>query len=225
MSAVIIGSPSSGSKVLRRQNLQRDINGLETITENYTIRTSDRTTLAPAKDVVHSSFSTAVPGYARMAVETITFDESDGGLTEMSVVYVGLTTSTGLPKPVVRMIPTTGAGIYGPPLTIEVEFITDVTESQIATGQLTSSALPSRIGNTIFGGGIPNILNGLTLPSNPIEPFSKMYGLVGGINYLGYCQDQVDCTRRGQFLVARVVFKEKQDAFGDPAFVSNYKKV
>jgi len=224
MSAVIIGSPVSGGKVLQRQNFQRDINGLETITENYIIRTSDRTALAPAKDTTYPVF-TATTSYPRMAVETITFDENDGGLTTMNVVFVGLTSSSGLPKPVVRMLPTTGAGIYGPPLTIEIEFITDVTESQIATGQLTSSALPSRIGNTIFGGGIPNILNGLTLPSNPIEPFSKMYGLVGGVNYLGYCQDQVDCTRRGQFLVARVVFKEKQDAFGDPAFVSNFKRV
>lgn len=225
MSVVIVGSPNSGGKVLQRQDFQRDINGLETITENYKIRTEDRLTLAPAKDTTHASFSSATTKYSRMAVETISFGEEDGGLTTMSVVYVGLTASTGLPKPVVRMIPTTGAGIYGPPLTIEVEFITDVTESQIAVGQLTTtSVVPlDRTGNRFLQ--IPNILNGLTLPSNPTPPFNKMYGLVGGINYLGYCQDQVDCTRRGQFLVARVVFKEKQDAFGDPGFVSAFKKV
>jgi hypothetical protein len=224
MSAVIIGSPVSGGKVLQRQNFQRDINGLETITENYIIRTSDRTALAPAKDTTYPVF-TATTSYPRMAVETITFDENDGGLTTMNVVYVGLTSSSGLPKPVVRMIPTTGAGIFGPPLTIEVEFVTDVTESQISVGQLTTtSVVPlDRTRNRFIQ--IPNVLNGLTLPSNPIPPFNKMYGLVGGVNYLGYCQDQVDCTRRGQFLVARVVFKEKQDAFGDPAFVSAFKQV
>jgi hypothetical protein len=233
MSAVIVGYPVSASssqtlnaKVLQRQNFQRDINGLETITETYIIRTSDRAILAPEKDTTHASFSSATTKYARMAVETITFDENDGGLTNMSVGYAGLTSSSGLPKPVVRLIPTTGAGIYGPPLTIEVEFVTDVNESQIATGQLTTTSVvqtnyTSR--NTFLG--IPNILNGLTLPSNPVQPFNKMYGLVGGVNYLGYCQDQVDCTRRGQFLVARVVFREKQDAFGDPAFVSNFKRV
>lgn len=223
MSAVIVGSPISGGKVLQRQDYQRDINGLETITENYKIRTEDRLTLAPAKDTTHASFSSSSSKYSRMAVETISFGEEDGGLSSMSVVYVGLTASTGLPKPVVRMIPTTGTGIYGPPLTIEVEFITDVTESQIATGQLTtSSALPSNIAGTIYKGGIPNVLNGLTLPSNPVEPFTKQLGLIGGYHYLGYCQDQVDCTRRGQFLVARVVFKEKQVGFGSPEVVSNY---
>lgn len=225
MSAIIVGSPISGGKVLQRQNFQRDINGLETISENYMIRTADRATIAPEKDTTHASFSSATTKYSRMAVETISFGEEDGGLTTLSVVYVGLTASTGLPKPVVRMIPTTGAGIYGPPLTIEVEFVTDVTESQIAVGQLTTtSVVPlDRTGNTFLQ--IPNVLNGLTLPSNPTPPFNRMYGLVGGINYWGYCQDQVDCTRRGQFLVARVVFKEKQDAFGDPAFVSAFKKV
>ena len=225
MSAVIVGSPISGGKVLQRQDYQRDINGLETITENYKIRTEDRITLAPAKDTTHASFSSSSSKYTRMAVETISFGEEDGGLSSMSVVYVGLTPSTGLPKPVVRMIPTTGAGIYGPPLTIEIEFITDVTESQIATGQLTTTST-AQTDNTskTYGGRIPTILNGLTLPSNPVEPFSKMYGLVGGINYLGYCQDSVDCTRRGQFLVARVVFREKQGAFGDPAFVSAFRR-
>ena len=226
MSSIIVGSPISGAKVLQRQNFQRDINGLETIIESYMIRTADRAALAPTKDTTHSAFSSATTTYQRMAVETISFNEQDGGLTTMSIVYVGLTSSTGLPKPVVRMIPTTGAGVYGPPLTIEIEFITDVTESQIATGQLTTTST-AQTDNTskTYGGRIPTILNGLTLPSNPIQPFSKMYGLAGGINYLGYCQDNVDCTRRGQFLVAGVVYREKQDAFGDPTFVSAFKKV
>jgi len=227
MSEVIVGYPVSASssktlnaKVLQRQNLQREINGLETITENYTIRTADRAILAPAKDTLHSEFSTATTKYSRMAVETITFDESDGGLTSMSVVYVGLTSSNGLPKPVVRMIPTTGAGIYGPPLTIELEFVTDVNETQIANGQITSTSSVAVASRLI---GIPDTLNGLKLPSNPIQPFTRQIGNIGTVYYLGYCQDQVDCTRRGQFLVARVVYKEKQDASGDITIVRAFR--
>jgi len=231
MSEVIIGYPVSASssetlnaKVLQRQNFQRDINGLETLTENYMIRTTDRAILAPAKDTLHSAFSTATPKYSRMAVETITFDESDGGLTSMNVVYVGLISSTGLPKPVVRMIPTTGAGIYGPPLTIELEFVTDVNETQIATGQLTNTSSVQTNNNSRNPFlGIPDTLNGLKLPSNPIPTFSKQFGNVGTVSYNGYCQDQVDCTRRGQFLVARVIFREKQDASGDIGFVNAFR--
>jgi hypothetical protein len=226
MSAVIIGSPLSGKKVLQRQNFQRDINGLETIVEDYMIRTADRSTIAPQKDTLHSAFSSASIGYSRMAVETISFNEENGDLTTMSVVYVGLTSSSGLPKPVVRMIPTTGAGIFGPPLTIEVEFVTDVNETQIATGQLTSTSVVQKSDwRTTYGAKIPNILNGLTLPSNPVEPFSKQLGYYGGFEYLGYCQDNVDCTRRGQFLIARVVYKEKQLGVGSTAAISEYTKI
>jgi len=230
MSAVVIGSPLSGAKVLNRQTYQREINGLETIVETYLVNSADRISLAPLKDVTHSAFSTATNKYPRMAVETINFDEQQGGISALNVTYVGLTSSSGLPKPFVRMIPTTGAGIYGPPLTIEVEFVTDVTETQIASGQLTKDSVvsynPYQLNNpSIIKGPIPTELNGLALPSNPIQPFNKMYGIVGGINYLGYCQDSVNSERRGQFLVARIVFKEKQDAFGDPAFVSNFKRV
>jgi hypothetical protein len=233
MSAVIIGYPvpalsssTLNAKVLQRQNLQRDINGLETITENYIIRTTDRAIIAPLIDTVHSSFSTATPKYARMAVETITFDETDGDLTTLSVVYAGLTSSSGLPRPVVRMIPTTGAGIYGPPLTIEVEFVTDVNESQISTGQLTSTSTVqtnNNLGNQFIP--IPDILNGLKLPSNPRPPFTRQLGLLGKVFYLGYCQDQVDCTRRGQFLVARVIFKEKQTATDDASIVGAFTRL
>jgi hypothetical protein len=159
-----------------------------------------------------------------MAVETITFDETDGDLTTLSVVYAGLTSSSGLPKPIVRMIPTTGAGIYGPPLTIEVEFVTDVNESQISNGQLTSSSTV-QANNVGFGFirprfiPIPDTLNGLKLPANPRPTFTKDFGLLGKVFYLGYCQESVDCTRRGQFLVARVIFKEKQTATGDSSIV------
>jgi hypothetical protein len=223
MSAVIVGSPISGGKVLQRQDYQRDINGLETITENYKIRTEDRLTLAPAKDTTHASFSSSSSKYARMAVETISFGEEDGGLSSMSVVYVGLTASTGLPKPVVRMIPTTGAGIYGPPLTIEIEFITDLVESEFANGQLVKG-VPTNQQFTNVGLGrfltMPSQLNGLTLPSQPRPLGVVQSNKDGNITYYGYCMDNLDSTRRGQFLVAKAVFKEKQFGIGAFAYAT-----
>jgi len=222
MSAVIIGSPISGSKVLQRQNFQRDINGLETITETYKIRTADRATIAPVKDTTYSAF-TSTTTYPRMAVETISFSEEDGGLTSMNVVYVGLTSSTGLPKPVVRMIPTTGAGIYGPPLTIEVEFVTDLVESEFANGQLVKG-VPTNQSFTNVGLGrfltMPTELNGLTLPSQPRSVGIVKSNLDGNITYFGYCMDNLDSTRRGQFLVAKAVFKEKQFGIGAFAYAT-----
>jgi hypothetical protein len=223
MSSIIVGSPISGAKVLQRQNFQRDINGLETIIESYMIRTANRATLAPTKDTTHSAFSSATTTYQRMAVETISFNEQDGGLTTMSVVYVGLTSSTGLPKPVVRMLPTTGAGIYGPPLTIEVEFVTDLAESEFANGQLVKG-IPTNQQFTNVGLGrfltMPSQLNGLTLPSQPRPLGVVQSSNDGNITYYGYCMDNLDSTRRGQFLVAKAVFKEKQFGIGAFAYAT-----
>ena len=209
MSAVIIGSPLSGAKVLQRQNYQRENNGLETITENYIIRTTDRLTLAPAKDTLHSAFSTATPKYSRMAVETITFDEMDGGLTIMSVVYVGLTYSTGLPQPVVRLIPTAGEGIYGPPIVIEAEYVTDVSETEFMAGQLAlNSALQVGLvfSNTIK---MPAVINGYQMPRDPRSAYSQSSSVVS-VQYSGYCVLSKSCDRRGLFLVARDTFHEVQ---------------
>lgn len=218
MSAIIIGSPMSGKKVLQRQDFQRDINGMETITENYMIRTEDRQSLAPPKDTTHASFSGATKKYARMVVETISYGEQDGGLTTMSVSYVGLTSSSGLPKPYVRMIPTFGTGVYGSPLTIEAEFITDITEAQLSAGQLVKDIPASA--NYIYATALvqmPSQLNGFTMPANPRPPGITTKTRSGQIVYLGYCIDTVASERRGQFLTARVTFKEKQ--YGTGVFV------
>jgi hypothetical protein len=219
MSAIIVGSPISGSKVLQKQDFRRDVNGMESITENYIIRTEDRETISPVKDTTHASFSSATKKYSRMAVETISYGEQDGGLTAMSVSYVGLTSSTGLPQPYVRMIPTFGTGVYGSPLTIEAEFITDITEAQLSSGQLVKD-IPASV-RYIYGAALvqmPYELNGFTMPANPRPPgIIQKTSLGGEIVYLGYCVDSVASERRGQFLTARVTFKEKQ--YGTGAFV------
>ena len=97
MSAVILGSPGSAKKVLRRNEFSTQRNGLEFINEIYTIRTADRATLQPAFDTLHKNYSESATKYARMAVENVAFKEMDGDLTEMTVSYVGLTSASGLP--------------------------------------------------------------------------------------------------------------------------------
>jgi len=215
MSSIIVGSPISGAKVLQRQNFQRDINGLETITETYKIRTADRSKLAPEKDTIHASFSSFTLKYSRMAVETISFGEEDGGLTSMNVVYVGLTSSTGLPPAIIRFIPTFNAGIYGSPLTIEAEFITDMNENELALGQTAAGfSVPQSYYYAQQIVQMPSQINGVTLPGNPRATGETFYSIDGRIIYLGYCVDGVESTKRGQFLVAKMSFKEKQIGIG-----------
>jgi hypothetical protein len=214
MAASILGALSSGSKILRRSEYSREIVGLETLTETYTIRTADRQTILPLKDVTHSAFSAASTKFTRMAVETAAVREQDGDISEMTVTYVGLTSSTGLPQAQVKFIPTTGAGIWGPPVVVEVSFVTDLTESQFASGQLSASfPVNERFGpNAIVP--MPAYINDTATPQNPRSPGITTNNLAGNIVYFGYCLDSLDSTRRGQFLVARATFKEKQQGQG-----------
>jgi len=214
MPASIIGALSSGSKILRRSDYSIEIVGLETLTETYTIRSGDRQTILPLKDVKHSDFSSASTKFTRMAVETSSVREQDGDISEMTVTYVGLTSSTGLPQAQVKFIPTTGADIFGPPIVIEVSFVTDLTESQFASGQLSSSfPVNERFGpNAIVP--MPAYINDTATPQNPRSPGVTVSNLEGTVTYFGYCLDSLDSTRRGQFLVARAVFKEKQQGQG-----------
>lgn len=212
MSAEIIGLPSSStsSKVLRRQGYEKEVNGLETITETYIVQTQNLLSIIPAKDTKHSAFSTAINKYQRMAVESISTSEQDGGLTELNVLYVGLTSSSGLPPAVVKIIPATGAGIFGPPVNIEAEFISDLSEYQIIKGQFSSvSPTAPAVGRDIVR--MPKFINGTALPDNPKEPFvQEGTGSVSSFyyRYEGYVTNNFQCTRRGQFLVCIVTFAE-----------------
>jgi hypothetical protein len=210
MSEVIIGSPSSGNKVLRRQSFQKDISGLETISEEYIIRTTDRALIVPDKDTRHSAFSTAQAKYQRMAVETSSTEEMDGGITTLNVTYVGLTSSTGLPPAVIRTIPATGMGIFGPPINIEVEFVSDISITEILAGKFSSlsQTVPST-GVKIIR--IPSYINGTKMPENPRTPFTQEG--VGQTTstyyrYEGYIVNNIQATQRGQFIVATITFSE-----------------
>ncbi len=219
MSAVIVGSPSSGSKVLRRADFSTERNGLETLNEIYTVRTSDRRTLQPSFGTLHSAYSSASTKFARMAVENFSFREQDGDLTELNVTYVGLTTSTGLPPALVRLIPTEGAGIFGPPLTIEAEFVTDVSESEFINGSIIKNVklafppqLAANLGLNQNFNKMPPFINGTKMPDNPREPYVRSGGF-GLDQYLGYVTQSFSCDRRGIFLIARTTYVEASTGF------------
>ena len=208
MSAVIVGSPSSGQKVLRRADFSVERNGLEKLNEVYTVRTADRRTLQPNFGILHSAYSTASTKFARMAVERFSFREQDGDLTEINVTYVGLTSSSGLPPAIVRLIPTPGAGIFGPNMVIEAEFLTDKSETDFSAngaGGLTGPA-------GLFSAAVifmPDTINGTKMPANPREPFFRD-GVTISRSYSSYTQQSLSCDRRGLFLVAIATFAEQQ---------------
>ena len=210
MSAVIVGSPLSGSKVLRRADFSTQRNGLETLNEIYIVRTADRKALQPSFGTLHSAYSTASTTFARMAVENFSFREQDGDLTEINVTYVGLTSSSGLPPAVIRLIPTAGAGIYGPNMIIEAEFISDKSETEfIQTG---AGGLLKPEDNLLnegrYGRFMPSTINGTKMPSNPRQPFQRS-GLLLKTTYYGYVQTSLSCEKRGILLVARVNYAEQ----------------
>ena len=202
MSAVIVGSPSSGNKVLRRADFSTERNGLETLNEIYTIRTADRRTLQPSFGTLHSAYSTASTKFSRMAVENFSFREQDGDLTEINITYVGLTSASGLPPALIRLIPTPDAGISGPDMVIEAEFLTEKSETEF----LDAGAGGLKNGSIIY---IPESINGTKLPSNPRTPF-RFESYAGYYAYFGYTQQSLACEKRGIMLVAKAVFAEEQ---------------
>jgi hypothetical protein len=212
MASLVIGSAIS-TKVLQSQNFSKEPNGLETIIEAYAIQTANRDTVVPEKNTLHSVFSSSAKKYTRMVVESVTTEEQDGGITQMLVTYVGLTTSTGLPPPIIRLIPTAGEGIYGPPLVIEAEYVTDVSETQFMAGQLAQNNGLQQA--TLFNPTIkmPESINGTAMPRDPRSAFYKTPSGFGGgniVQYSGYCVLSMSCDRRGIFLVARNTYHEVQ---------------
>jgi len=212
MASLVIGSAIS-TKVLQRQNFSKEPNGLETIIEAYAIQTANRDTVVPEKDTLHSAFSSSAKKYTRMAVQSVATEEQDGGITQMLVTYVGLTTLTGLPPPVIRLIPTAGEGVYGPPLVIEAEYMTDVSETDFMAGQLAQNNGLQQVGLFTPTIKMPESINGTAMPRDPRRTFFQTpdtgpRGIVA--QYNGYCVLSKSCERRGLFLVARDTFHEDQ---------------
>ena len=216
MASTIIGNAigaNTTSKVLQRENFNKEPNGLETIIESYAIQTANRDAIVPEKNTLHSVFSSSTKKYSRMVVESVVTEEQDGGITQMLVTYVGLTTSTGLPPAIVRLIPTIGEGIYGPPLIIEAEYVTDVGETQFMAGlrAQNNAAEPATVWKYTIP--MPPFINGVAMPKNPKEAFFSTPGTGGGVieKYDGYVALTKSCEKRGLFLVARDTFHEGQE--------------
>ena len=222
MSAVILGKPESGKKVLRRNEFSTQRNGLEFINEIYTIRTANRATLQPAFDTLHKNYSEAATKYARMAVENVAIKEMDGDLTEMTVSYVGLTSASGLPRALVSIIPQMDKGIYGAPCVISVEYISDKSVSQL-TGRLpgkgSAGASPSAFKARL---PIPTEINGTALPRNPRDTFntgnnppgvSSFFppGAYTVNNYFGLIMESMQVQARGIFCVVVEEFAEAEE--------------
>jgi hypothetical protein len=215
MSAVILGSPEAGKKVLRRSEFSTQRNGLEFINEIYTIRTADRSKLQPALETLHKNFSTASTTYARMAVENVAFKEIDGDLSEMTVSCVGLTSSTGLPPALVRIIPQMDKGVFGPPCVISVEYISSSSTASIL------SSLPGAFLSAASGLKIPmpTSINGTILPANPRDPYSTGNnpvqqssffgpGSYTTFSYQGYVLNSIQAEERGIFVVVVAEYAE-----------------
>jgi hypothetical protein len=211
MATTIIGS-AINTKVLKRQNFNKEPNGLETLIEAYAIKTSNRASVVPAKDTTHSAFSSASTKYSRMVVESVATEEEDGGITSMIVTFVGLTASTGLPPPIIRLIPTAGEGVYGPPLVIEAEYITDISVTQFLAGQIGTNLAQAA---TFFGQTtkMPETINGVAMPKDPRTAFYSTPTSGAGLieRYSGYVALSKSCEKRGLFLLARDTFHEFQE--------------
>lgn len=153
-----------------------------------------------------------------MAVENVAFKELDGDLTEMTISYVGLTSSSGVPPALVRIIPQMDKGVYGPPCVISVEFVSESTTATVIS-QLPSSN-QNVIGSMVVA-PMPKSINGTALPSNPVDPFNTgntplvanrfFAGGYSVTNYLGYVLQSIEVEERGIFSLVVHEYAEKEE--------------
>jgi hypothetical protein len=158
MAASIVNTTlNAGGKILRKSTRSTSVDGLVTLVENYTIRLADIASLEPDAGTTHSAFSTATAKYTRMLVETTAVNPIDGDLADLSVTYVGLDTTSGLPKAYITAVGQPGVGVYGADAAIVVKYITQ-----------------DSLFDTLKGGNISLNLGGtsLTLPTKRLMPAS-----------------------------------------------------
>lgn len=168
MGAIILGKlAASGNKVLRKSQRATEVDGLVTLTETYTIRTSDIATLEPDKGTLHSAFSSATTKYPRMSVETTRIEPLDGDLSSLVVNYVGLDYSTGLPPAYITAVGQPGVGVFGADAAIVVKYITEQTLFDLLKG----GNIQLKLGNSNLvlptKRLMPSSINGTVLPPNP----------------------------------------------------------
>lgn len=167
MGAILLGSLASGGKVLRKSQRSTEVDGLVTLSETYTIRTQDIASIEPDRNTLHSAFSSASIKYTRMAVETTRVDQLDGGLSQLTVNYVGLDYASGLPPAFITTVGQPGVGVFGADAAIVVKYITqDSLYDTLKGGNIqlqlgkTNLTLPTKR-------LMPTSINNTQLPPNP----------------------------------------------------------
>ena len=205
MSAIIIGSPASATKVLRKSQRSTEVDGLVTLTETYTIRRQDIESIEPSRNTAYNTF-TGTTKFPRMSVETTRVEPIDGDLAELIVTYVGLDYASGLPPAYVTAVGQPGVGVFGTDASVVVRYITQssvfdllkgasITLNFATVGFTANLTLPSKR-------FIPASINGTTMPPNPR---AKEYRAIidGGVFrewlYAGYVQTSISFERRGGF--------------------------
>lgn len=167
MGAILLGSLSSGGKVLRKTQRSTSVDGLVTLIENYTIRSQDIGTIEPDRNTTHSSFSSSSNKYSRMLVETTRIDPMDGGLAELVVTYVGLDYPTGLPPAFITTVGQPGVGVFGADAAVVVKYITQDSLFDTLKGGNVGLTLGSTNLTLPTKRLMPTAINGTTMPPNP----------------------------------------------------------
>lgn len=214
MSAILIGSPVNQEKVLRKVQRSTEIDGLVTIIETYTVRTSNIEAIEPARNTSYNSF-TGTTKFPRMSVEMTRVEPKDGDLSELVVSYVGLDTASGLPPAFVTAVGQPGVGVFGSDASVVVKYITEQPVFDLLKG--------SSITLNFSGGGItsnltlptkrfiPASINGTAMPTNPRAREYRASISTGAFRewlYAGYVQTSISFQRRGGFNQIEEQFSE-----------------
>lgn len=218
MSAIIIGSPASATKVLRKSQRSTEVDGLVTLTETYTIRRQDIGSIEPDRNTTYNTF-TGLTTFPRMSVETTRVEPIDGDLAELIVTYVGLDYASGLPPAYVTAVGQPGVGVFGADASVVVRYITQQSVYELLQGSSVNLNLgtvnltsPVPYGTATVQTTarvslptkrlIPSSINGTALPPNPRAREYRAV-LIGTTFtewvYAGYVQTGISFERRGVF--------------------------
>ena len=205
MSAIIIGSPASATKVLRKSQRSTEVDGLVTLTETYTIRRQDIESIEPSRNTAYNTF-TGTTKFPRMSVETTRVEPIDGDLAELIVTYVGLDYASGLPPAYVTAVGQPGAGVFGADASVVVKYITQQSVFELLQG----SSVTLNFSRAGFSANltlpskrfIPSNINGTAMPPNPRGREYRAQISFGSLRewlYAGYVQSSISFQRRGSF--------------------------
>jgi hypothetical protein len=229
MAATFVGT-AINSKVLRSTSQNIETNGLVTLEETYTVKTSSAQSIIPRTDTSHSSFSSATTKYANMLVESSSLKEELGGLSTFVVNYAGLLSSV-LSAPVIRKIPIAPSfrgsqefrfgesmsdirvsamnGTYafmiedGPEL--QIEFLRLTNGTYLPRGNITRNGLFT--GTNSFGVNYTQIILGETLPAQ-INGVQIAGAGTTSSSSIGYVLMNEEVSQRGGCIIVLQIYRK-----------------